>query len=144
MADTTQRIDLGEHTHRRVRPLSARNALRATAILAGAHGVVLVTSPSFALSLFGAPVLGDTAYWLRNSGVLFIALTIVFWSASRWPASMMQRPMLLAAGIVTSLPAVIGTLTVLDGTVSTAFTAVIGVEVVMATWIWGLLLTDGV
>ena len=115
-----------------------------TALLATAHGVVLIVSPDRGLSLFGASPVEAAAPWLRNSGVLFIALAVVFWSASRWPASMMQRPVLLSAGIVTGALALSGVLPLLDGTVETTFASVVGVETALAAWIWWLLLSDGV
>jgi hypothetical protein len=142
MAVSTERVDQRLAIH--VRPLAARNALRSTALLAGIHGLVLLAAPGFGLSLFDAAPAGEATYWLRNSGLLFLALAVVFWAAARWPASMMQRPVLLAAGIITAGLSLLGVLTVLDGTVSLAFVAVLAVEALLATWIWWLLLTDGV
>lgn len=57
---------------------------------------------------------------------------------------MMQRPVLLAAGIVTASQTIIGTLTVLDGTVATTFVAVVAIEAILAAWVWWVLLTDRV
>lgn len=110
----------------------------------GAHGAILAAAPGLALSLFGAPPAPDAAMWIRSSGVVCAALAVVCWWAARWPASMMQRPVLLAAGIVTAVPAMIGGLTVLDGTVDPTFLIVLAIEAVLAVWIWWLLLTDRV
>lgn len=136
----------GRATHRRLvgqvqlRPFSARNALRLT----GIHGLVLIVLPHSGLSIFDAPLAGDAGYWLRHCGVLFAVLTVVFWSAATWPSSMMQRPVMWAAGILTVALAVIGVLGVLDGTVNSLFGIVVGVELVLAIWLGWLLATDGI
>ncbi|OFW67789.1 MAG: hypothetical protein A2Z12_07650 [Actinobacteria bacterium RBG_16_68_21] len=144
MAQTWERVNVELVAHRKHRPLAARNALRVTALLAAAHGVVLIVSPDRGLSLFGASPVATAAPWLRSSGVLFVALAVVFWSASRWPASMMQRPVLLSAGIVTGALALAGVLPILDGTVQSTFASVVGIETALAVWIWWLLLSDGI
>jgi len=126
------------------RPLAGRNALRLTAVVLGVHGAMLLVSPGSGLSMFHAPPAHDAVYWLRSSGSVCVALAIVCWVAARWPASMMQRPVLLAAGIVTASQTIIGTLTVLDGTVATTFVAVVAIEAILAAWVWWVLLTDRV
>ena len=126
------------------RPLSARNGLRVAALLAGAHAGVLIGSPAFGLALFDAPRTGDAAYWLRPAGVLFAVLTIVFWAASAWPSSMMQRPVLWSAAIVSAVLGVIGLLAVIDGTMNSSFGPVVGVELVLTMWLGWLLAVDGV
>lgn len=144
MAETWQRIDVGLVARTRHRPFSARNALRVTALVAGLHAIILVASPRFGLSLFGAEPVSQSIYWLRTCGVLFAVLTLVFGSASRWPASMMQRPVLLSAGILSGVLALIGVLAILDGTVQATYAGVVGSEAALAAWIWWLLLTDGI
>lgn len=144
MAETWQRIDVAVVARTRHRPFSARNALRVTALVAGLHAIVLVAAPRFGLALFDVEPVGQSLYWLRTCGVLFGVLTLVFGSASRWSSSMMQRPVLLAAGILSGVLALIGVLAILDGTAQATYAGVVGAEAGLAAWIWWLLLTDGI
>ncbi|HLA67381.1 MAG TPA: hypothetical protein VJP05_07865 [Acidimicrobiia bacterium] len=129
-------------TQRRV--LSGRHALEIVAILTGVHAVVLIAAPGAAASLVEAPRGGDAIYWLRYCGILFAALTVVFWSAAKWPASMMQRPVLWTAGIITMTMSLLGGVALLDGSVAEAFALVVAVEAALALWVGWLLVTDGV
>jgi hypothetical protein len=105
---------------------------------------VLIVSPEFGLSLFDAPRAGDVGYWLRHYGVLFMALTIVFWSAAGWSSSMMQRPIMWSAGVVMTVLSFFGILALLDGTMDPGFAAVVGVESALALWLGWLLAADRV
>lgn len=129
---------------RRHRPLSAANSLRASAIVTGLIGSVLLVSPRFGLSVFDASPAIHADHWLRSGGGAFLALTVVFWAAARWPASMMQRPVLLAAGIIAAVVAFFGFVAVADGTVASTFSVVVAATGGLAAWIWWLLVTDRV
>ena len=144
MTGPTERVAPHPTRRTQLRPFSARSALRFTAVLAGVHGLVLIVSPEFGLSLFDAPRAGDVGYWLRHYGVLFIALTVVFWSAAGWSSSMMQRPIMWAAGIVVTVLSFFGVLALLDGTMGPAFAVVVGVESILAVWFGWLLALDRV
>jgi len=119
-------------TRRRVRPLSAANSLRASAVATSTLGTALVVAP-------GA-VAGDGAF--RPLGAVLIVVAFVFAAASRWPASMMQRPVLLAAAVVASGGAVTVFLT--TATLTGVPAAAILVESALAAWLWGILITDRV
>lgn len=124
------------------RPLSARNALRGAAVFALVTGAVLTIAPAWALARFDAPRAGEAAYWLRSSGVLFLGLAIVFRAGSRWASSMMQRPVLLAAFVITAVLAVTGATAMLAGVVGARYLLVVAVQAVLATWTGWLLVTD--
>jgi len=102
-------------------------------------GTALAIAPGFALSLTGATT--DDP-WIRATGAALIALAIVFAAASRWPASMMQRPVMLAAALVATVVAISGFLTLAGA--STAWPVPVAIEALLATWLWWLLMTDRV
>jgi len=144
MTGPTERVAPPLARRMQLRPFSARSALRLTAILAGVHGLVLIVSPEFGLSLFNAPQAGDVGYWLRHYGVLFMALALVFWSAAGWSSSMMQRPIMWSAGTVMTVLSFFGILALLDGTMAASFAAVVGFELILALWFGWLLAMDRV
>ena len=125
-------------------PLSARNALRLLAALTLTHAVVLIVSPDLAMGLFGAGEPGEAALWLRQSGVLFAGMAIVFWSASRWHSSQMQRPVLWTGMLVTTALGLCGVLCILDGAVDARYWSIAGVELMIAVWTGWLLVGDRV
>lgn len=124
------------------RPWSTRHALTWCAVSAAAHGVALTAAPGMALSLFGASHAGDATYWLRSSGVLFLAVAIVFRSGARWPSSMMQRPVLVAAFVLTAALTVTGIVAIIDGVIGSRFGFVVGGHGLLAIWTGWLLVTD--
>jgi len=116
-------------TRRRVRPLSASNSLKASAV-ATAVVAALVVVPDALDGANGA------------TGTALVVLAFIFAAASRWPASMMQRPVLLAAALIATTAAAVvfvstATLTGVPG-------AVLLVEAVLAAWLWWILITDRV
>ncbi len=124
------------------RPLRGRNALRAAGLVAAAHAVLLVVAPDSAFATFGTP--GDSAVWARVCGVLCASLAVVFWSASRWPSSMMQRPVLWSVMVAATGMTLIGAIALLDGTATTPAIPVVAVEAALAVWAGWLAITDRV
>lgn len=124
------------------RTWSARHALTWCALVAAAHGVALTAAPGVALQAFGASHAGDATYWLRSSGVLFLAVAMAFRTGARWPSSMMQRPVLVAAFMLTAALTVTGIVAMLDGVIGPRFGIVVGTHALLAIWTGWLLITD--
>lgn len=139
MLDTSQGIG---HVRRGVRPFSATNSLKVSAVATAAMGAALAIAPGFALSLIGADGIATGDLWIRTTGAALLALAIVFASASRWPASMMQRPVMLAAAVMATTVAV--TCFLAFSGASAGWTAPVLVETLIATWLWWLLVADQV
>lgn len=131
-----------EHVRRPVRPFSAANSLRASAVSTLTMGTALAIAPDFSLALVGAGgSAGDP--WMRATGGSLIALAIVFTAASRWPASMMQRPVMLAAALVATVAAAAWFLTLAAVTTPT-WPIPVAIEGLLAAWLWWLLIADRV
>jgi hypothetical protein len=132
-----------ERAMRRVRPLSAANSLRASAVATAVVGAALVIAPGTVFTL----TTGDSAaggIWVRATGIALVTMASVFGSAARWPASMMQRPVMLAAAIVATVAAIAWFLGS-AGPANGSFWAIpVAAEVAIATWLWWLLIADRV
>ena len=124
--------------------MTAKNALRFTAYMTGIHAVVLVAKPDWMLSLFDAAGGEDVIYWLRRYGIVFAAITIVFWFASNFPSSVMQRPILWGAAFLSGAMAVLSAVGILDHRVNNWFAVVAAYEVLLAVWFGWLLSTERV
>jgi len=124
------------------RPFGARSALRAAGLVTAVHAVLLLVSPHAAGAAFGAP--GDSTFLARACAVLCLSLTIVFWSAARWPASMMQRPVLWAAAVVATGMAGLGAMALIDDTATALAVSVVVLEGLIAVWAGWLVVTDRV
>ena len=124
--------------------MTAKNALRFTAYMTAIHAAVLIVKPDWMLSLFDAAGGDDVVYWLRRYGVVFVAITIVFWFASNFPSSVMQRPVLWGAAFLSGAMAVLSVVGILDSRVNNAFAVVAAYEVMLAIWFGWLLSTERV
>ena len=124
--------------------MTAKNALRFTAFMTGTHAAVLILKPDWMLSLFDAPGGSDVTYWLRRYGLVFVAITIVFWFAAKFSSSLMQRPVLWGAAFLASSMAVLSVVGILDERVNNGFWAVAGYELFLAVWFGWLLSTERV
>ena len=112
--------------------------------MTGTHAVVLIVKPDWMLSLFDAAGGQEVTYWLRRYGMVFVAVTVVFWFAASFPSSVMQRPILWGAAFLASSMAVLSVAGILDDQVNGAFWAVAGYELGLAVWFGWLLSTERV
>jgi len=132
-----------ERAMRRVRPLSAANSLRASAVATAVIGTALAIAPGSVFTLAAGDAAGG-GVWVRATGTALVTLAIVFGAAARWPASMMQRPVMLAAAVVATVVAV----TCFLGSAGSAngnFWAIpVAAEAAIAAWLWWLLIADRV
>ncbi len=126
------------------RTLTAKNALRFTALMTTTHAAILVVKPDWMLSLFDASGGAEVTYWLRRYGMVFVAITIVFWFAASFPSSVMQRPILWGAAFLASAMAVLSVIGILDSQVNSAFWAIAAYELLLAVWFGWLLSTERV
>jgi hypothetical protein len=124
--------------------LRARNALRFTAVLTGLFGAVLIARPSLMVDLFDFAQGADSDFWSRRSGVAFAAFTIVFWAGSKFPSSVMQRPILWAALVLASGMAVLSVIAIFDHRVNAFFWVVAGWEILAVVWFGWLLVAEKV
>ena len=124
--------------------MTAKNALRLTALMTATHAAILIIKPTWMLSLFDASSDGDVTYWLRRYGMLFAAITIIFWFASNFPSSVMPRPILWGAAFLASAMAVLSVIGILDEQVNSAFWIVAAYELLLAAWFGWLLATERV
>jgi hypothetical protein len=124
--------------------MTARMALRFTALMTGVHAAILIVSPNWMLSLFDAPGGDDIDFWLRRYGVVFAAITVVFWFAADFSSSMMQRPILWSAALLAVAMATLSVIGIVDERVNAAFWIVAGYEFLLAAWFGWLLSTERV
>jgi len=124
--------------------VTAKNALRFTAYMTAIHAVILVANPDWMLSLFDATGGEDVIYWLRRYGIVFAAITIVFWFASNFPSSVMQRPILWGAAFLSGAMAVLSAVGILENRVNGGFIVVAAYELLLAVWFGWLLSTERV
>ena len=124
--------------------MTARNALRFTAVLTAVFSIVLLVRPEWMLDLFDFSEAGDAAYWLRRYGVALAAFTIVLWSAAAYSSSMMQRPVLWAAGVLAASMLVLSLIAIIDSRVNALFWAVAAYEAVLTLWFGWLLAAERV
>jgi hypothetical protein len=112
--------------------------------MTGLHAAVLVAKPDWMLSLFDSAGGDDVVYWLRRYGIVFVAITIVFWFASNFSSSVMQRPILWGAAFLSGAMAVLSVVGILDHQVNNWFAVVAAYEVMLAVWFGWLLSTERV
>ncbi|MEE9206715.1 MAG: hypothetical protein V3U50_07045 [Acidimicrobiia bacterium] len=124
--------------------MTAKMALRFTALMTGVHAAILIVSPNWMLSLFDAPGGDDIDFWLRRYGVVFAAITVVFWFAADFSSSMMQRPILWSAALLAVAMATLSVIGIVDERVNPAFWTVAGYEFFLAAWFGWLLSTERV
>ncbi|HSM01947.1 MAG TPA: hypothetical protein VK960_05855 [Acidimicrobiia bacterium] len=105
-------------------------------------GTALAIAPGFAVWVVGAG--GGTAGgpWTRATGGALIVFGLLFAAASRWPASMMQRPVMLSAALVATVAATAGFLALAGDAHQWPIPLVI--EAPLAAWLWWLLIADRV
>jgi hypothetical protein len=117
--------------------MTATRALRTAAVVGGALGVHLLAAPANYLAIFEAGDAGDTTFWLRRYGVLFLAVAVIFWLAGGWDSPRARRDVLVGGIVITVLMTVLSIYGLVEEVVGPLYWGFVAVEVVLAAWfIW--------